>query len=151
MDIIQGRRLLKRNKSWEVRHELHKVCIIRLHSKVKCWCLFTSVKICLGSNLLKKWIIRIWKWFICSFVVVFGGLWSFPGGFWSSAGGLSPFVVVCGCLLVVCGCLWSFTSEVWSFEVVCGHLLVVCCRLWRFRVATCFSNYVSNKQIVFLN
>ena len=62
------------------------------HGEVKCWCLFTLVRLCLVSNLQEKInnqnLEKVYL-VVCGCLWLFaGGLWSFAGGLWSFAGGL---------------------------------------------------------------
>ena len=85
---------------------------MRLHTEVKCQCLFTSVKLCLVSNLQKN------NW---------NNNWNSELEFGKGLFGCCCFLVVCGRMLVVCGHLL----------VICAHLF----GLQSFVVVACFSNY----------
>ena len=82
---------------------------IRLHSVAKCQYLFTSVKLCLVSNLQKIKYLVFGKGLVGRLSLFAGSLRSFGDNLWSFAGGL-----------------WSFACSLWWLEVVYCWPAVVC-------------------------
>lgn len=82
---------------------------IRLHSVAKCQYLFTSVKLCLVSNLQKIKYLVFGKGLVGSLLLFAGSLRSFGGNLWWFAGGL-----------------WSLACSLWWLEVVYCWPAVVC-------------------------
>ena len=89
----------------------------------KCWCLITSVKLRLISNLQKK--IIYWN-FKKVYLVTCGRLLVVCGRLLVLC---SHLVVVYGCLLIICGHLWFcwwFVVVWWWFLVIYWWFVVVC-------------------------
>ena len=81
---------------------------IRLHSEVKCWCFFTSIKGCLIGSLQKYSMIVFWKGLCCGLWLFAGGLWLFTGDLWLSV-----------------DCLWLFAGGLWLSVLDCSGFLLL--------------------------